>query len=243
MNSLIILVALPLLGRAAFSDRQQKPFVDTRTDVVLPLILDDKLHYSFQPVSEVSTAASLEALQTVHSFASVEAIQTVTIDVPLDSSISGTVAFSQSRAQYETWFDEASFFTWSPKHARDSNIPLGDIGIRKGGMKSLPFCCKQLVLQLNKTSRSTAELDIFPDLVFGLDIGDSDEDQEEEPRDEIVVAPEQYVLKREADTCDLSVRSLDERTHGSGIASLGCAAIRGRKLVLDWGKSRLGFGR
>jgi hypothetical protein len=90
----------------------------------------------------------------------------------------------------------------------------------------------------------------FPDLVFGLAgerQGDGDEYEngqagELEHVDELIVRPEQYILRTEEGRCVLLVRSLESSCEDGEIV-LGWAAIRGRNFVLDWTRERIGFGK
>jgi hypothetical protein len=50
-------------------------------------------------------------------------------------------------------------------------------------------------------------------------------------------------MKAEAKKCFLLVRRVEERINGHGDASLGWAAVRGRKFVLDWTRHRMGFAQ
>ncbi|KAH7089841.1 hypothetical protein FB567DRAFT_310902 [Paraphoma chrysanthemicola] len=254
------LATLPLLGYAAYSDQQQKPLQDHKPDVVVPLKLDDQLHYSFDPTSTVVRAGSLEALQSEYNNALPDSTRTVTINIPIDASRSGSVVFSHAQDQSGSRDPESSVWFFSGE--RYSNIPLDDIGIRKGGMVGMPAVSASLTLEtpyihlpadifailLQATHTSSEQdfvadcgsLDIFPDLVFGLRPRDVEDDEE---REEIIVTPEQYIMRTKAGKCFLLVRSAEERANGREDASLGWAAIRGRSFVLDRSRHRMGFAQ
>jgi hypothetical protein len=183
----------------------------------------------------------------------------VTINIPIDASTSSSLVFSHSEDQ-SGWRDSTSL-AWFSADGLASNIPLDDIGIRKGGMVGMPALSASLTLEtpyihlpagifgiLLQATHTSSEQDfvvdcetlhIFPDLVFVL----LARDVEDEERDEIVVTPEQYIMKAEAKKCFLLVRSVEERINGHGDASLGWAAIRGRKFVLDWTRRRMEFAQ
>ncbi|KAH7073590.1 hypothetical protein BKA63DRAFT_36420 [Paraphoma chrysanthemicola] len=253
-------LTLPLLGHAAYFDQQQKPLQDYKPDVVVSLKLDDQLHYSFDPISTGVRAGSLEALQSDYDNALPDPIRTVTIDIPIDASISGSVVFSHIQDQSGSRDPGSS--VWFFSGGRNSYIPLNDVGIRKGGMIGMPAVGASLTLEtphihlpagifailLQATHTSSEQdfvadcgsLDIFPDLVFGLRPRDM---EDEEEREEIVVTPEQYIMRTEADKCLLLVRSAEERANGRGDASLGWAAIRGKSFVFDRSRHRMGFAQ
>jgi hypothetical protein len=142
---------------------------------------------------------------------------------------------------------------WLDTDVLAAGISLDHIGIRKGGMITMPTWSTSLSLDtpfislpanifdvLMQAAHTSLEnelvldcslIPILPDLVFGLDV----EDGRALEGEEIVVTPEQYVMKTEAGTCVLLARS-----HG-GLQRLGWAAIRGREFVIDLTGRRMGF--
>jgi hypothetical protein len=149
---------------------------------------------------------------------------------------------------------ETSPMVWLRTYGLAADISLDHVGIRKGGMITMPTSSTWLSLEtpyislpanifdvLMQAAHTSLEEDlvvdcglisILPELVFGLDI-ENDRTLEGE---EIVVTPDQYVMKTEAGTCFLLARSHD------GLQRLGWAAIRGRQFVIDLTNRRMGFG-
>jgi hypothetical protein len=170
------------------------------------------------------------------------------IDMPLDSKKQASITFSHNAS---TKLDGTS---WLPSA---SHVELDNVGIRKGGMITMPATSALLQLGtpyislpdglfyiLLQAADTSAEkkfvvdcesFSILPDLVFGL-AADEDEDDDFEP-EEIVVAPQQYVMEGENGKCMLLARGA-----GEGPIEMGWAAIRGRKFVLDLARGRMGFG-
>jgi saccharopepsin len=170
------------------------------------------------------------------------------IDIPLESAKSGSVSFSHNTS---TLLDDV---WWLPSA---SHIELDNVGIRKGGMITMPVTKALLslgtpyislpdglfyiLLQAANTSSkqkfvvNCEAVLVLPDLVFGLAV-DEDGDEDSKP-EEIVVTPQQYVMAGENGKCMLLARSA-----GEGPIEMGWAAIRGRKFVLNLAAGRMGFG-
>ncbi|KAF1830525.1 hypothetical protein BDW02DRAFT_533909, partial [Decorospora gaudefroyi] len=233
-NTTIILASLPFLAQATYLDpllRQQKPLSQPTSDRVVELTLDADLHYHIPTNSDIYPPLPLQDLQkgalgTDHEI--------VTINIPLNASMPGSATLS--KATKKDWRPQStSQITWieSPNTPADAQIPLLDISIRKGGMisteadsatldLSTPFLHVPTsiwdILVLATQPRSETASDelvvdcakrrIFPDLVFGMD--------GERGEDELVVRPEQYVLRTEDGACKLLVRS-SESCHDGGV--------------------------
>lgn len=173
----------------------------------------------------------------------------VIIDIPHDASLMGSITISSNTS------DSIDASTWL---SSTSHVYLEHVGIRKGGMITMPVSSPavwaldspyialpkeifNVLLQAAETSANQnyavdcGLISRFPDLVFGMDAGeDVDEDGDIEVQ-EVVVTPQQYVLETEG-RCMLLARSA-----GSGRIALGWAVFRGRKFVLDLGRERTGL--
>jgi hypothetical protein len=265
MFSLLFLAATGV--RAAFYDHEQIPLrTPSQSDVVVPLTvrtvctpwlkatylqitqLDQNLHYTFPSPDKNGDVA----LQDVGAYGrtAMGSMNTIIIDMPLDSKKQASITFSYNAS---TKLDGTS---WLPSA---SHIELDNVGIRKGGMITMPATSALLQLGtpyislpdglfyiLLQAADTSAEkkfvvdcesFSILPDLIFGL-AADEDEDEDEDfETEEIVVAPQQYVMEGENGKCMLLARSA-----GEGPIEMGWAAIRGRKFVMDLARGRMGFG-
>jgi len=286
----LLLASLPLLAQATYIDpslQQQRPLLDSKPALtrVIPLTvrhnylltrtrasltiqqLNKNLHYEFSETPLLPSRTHLEHLQNpaiIH--ATSNGHSAITINIPLDASIPGSVIFTslaskprpQSTSRF-VWFDQDGWSTLG------GHIPLLDVGVRRGGMittqaesarlhLSTPYMYVPkgiwdvlvLATKPQESRRHGDELtvdceaqSIFPDLVFGLDDGREMREGEEEMVDELVVTPAQYILQTEDGRCMLLARSAEaSRDHG---VVLGWAAMRGRGVVLDWPGRRIGF--
>jgi hypothetical protein len=172
-------------------------------------------------------------------------MSTTITELPLDSTLPGTLTYSPDTLSQ---IDDLSCATFFPSA---SHFDLQHVGIRKGGMISMPASSAYLsldepyivlpdgifnvVLQAARTSReqnfmvdceATA---IMPDIVFGLKV---DEDVEEQ--EEVVITPDQYVLEIEEDKCVLLARNSTR-----GKIGMGWAAVRGRRVVSELHSERV----
>lgn len=155
---------------------------------------------------------------------------------------------------------------WVDTLVPGEDVPITHVGIRKGAMVSMDAYRTSLALDtpyislpneiydilIQATSpaphqHSTGYDDVvdcslmgrFPDLVLGLqaDFDDDDEDDEDVEIQEIVITPEQYILRTDEGQCVLLVQQDRAKI------VLGWAAVRGRDVVLDWVNKRTGFMR
>jgi hypothetical protein len=264
MFSLLVLAASGV--RAAFYGHEQIPLrVPSRSDVIVPLTvrtmckfltqesrhsqhaqLDQNLHYTF-PLPDKDGDV---ALQDVNTFGrtGMASICTLIIDIPLDMANPGSITLSHNAS---TLLDGV-FWLQSSSH-----IELDNVGIRKGGMITMPATSATLslgtpfislpdslfyvLLQAANTSPeqkfvvNCEAVLILPDLVFGLFV-DEEDDGDLEP-EELIVTPQQYVMADENGKCMLLARSA-----GEGPIEMGWAAIRGRQSVLNLAAGRIGFG-
>jgi hypothetical protein len=215
--------------------------------------LDGDLRYSFPSTIGDSGPVALDTLQDVAQYSARTSFASITINLPLDLTTPGSIAFTHNVTSVTTPDGDDSPMVWLDTNVLAAGISLDHIGIRKGGMITMPTWSTSLSLDtpyislptnifnvLMQAARASLEQDltvdcglipILPDLVFGLYI----EDGRTLEGDEIVVTPEQYVMTTEAGTCVLLARS-----HG-GLQKLGWAAIRGREFVVDLIGRRMGF--
>jgi hypothetical protein len=208
--------------------------------------LDQNLHFTFPSPDKDGDVA----LQDVGAYGrtAMGSMNTIIIDMPLKSSNPGSVTFSHNATT------QLNGTSWLPSA---SHVELDNVGIRKGGMITMPATSALLQLGtpfislpsglfyiLLQAADTSAEkkfvvncdaVSILPDLVFGL-AADEDED-EDSNAEEIIVTPQQYVMQGEDGKCMLLARSA-----GEGPIEMGWAAIRGRKFVLDLARGRMGFG-
>jgi saccharopepsin len=105
--------------------------------------LDETLHYNLAVSSDDFSRIPLEHLQTPATIKDV-ADQTITINIPLNTSLTGTATFSSTHQQ-KPWPQSTDQFTWTKQQQRlhsestlGADIPLLDIAIRKGGMITMP---------------------------------------------------------------------------------------------------------
>lgn len=207
------------------------------------------------------------AIQDIEAYGEINSHpQTVSINIPLDPAQSGTIILGpvgsrDTRAQQE--------IEWIDTHRPGENVPITHVGIRKGAMVSMDAYDTRLALETPFISLPNEIYDIliqatnptpyqhgngyndvvdcgdmerYPDLVLGLELDTDEEEDDEDIEDrEIVITPEQYILKTEEGQCIL----LAQRAYQQGREEvvLGWAAMRGRDLVLDWVNERTGFGR
>ncbi|KAA8618164.1 hypothetical protein PtrSN002B_006650 [Pyrenophora tritici-repentis] len=268
----ILLASLPVLAQATYIDPsllQQRPLLDSKpaSARVIPLTLNKNLHYKFPDTPLLPSRTHLEHLQNpsiIHATGNDHS--TITINIPLDASIPGSVTFNNPVSK--PWPQSTSHFVWFEQdewNTLGDHIPLLDIGARRGGMISTEAESARLdlsrpyihvpkglwdVLVLatkpEESGRHGEELmvdcatqSIFPDLVFGLDGEKEMREKDEEVVDELIVTPAQYVLQTEEGRCVLLVRSA-EFSYDQGVV-LGWAAMRGRGVVLDWPGRKIGF--
>jgi hypothetical protein len=211
--------------------------------------LDQNLHYTFPSPDKDGDVA----LQDIGAYGrtAMGSMHTIIIDMPLDSANQGSISFSHNAS---TTLDGTS---WLPSA---SHVELDNVGIRKGGMITMPATSALLqlgtphislpdglfyiLLQAADTSVEKKfvvdceAISILPDLIFGLatdEDEDEDEDEDFEP-EEIVVAPQQYIMEDKTGQCTLLARSA-----GEGPIEMGWAAFRGRRFVLDLARGRMGF--
>jgi hypothetical protein len=208
--------------------------------------LDQNLHYTFPSPDKDGDVA----LQDIGAYGrtAMGSMHTIIIDMLLDSANQGSITFSHNAS---TKLDVTS---WLPSAL---HVELDNVGIRKGGMITMPATSALLQLGtphislpdglfyiLLQAADTSAEkkfvvdceaVSILPDLVFGL-AADEDEDDDFEP-EEIVVAPQQYIMEDKTGQCTLLARSA-----GEGPIEMGWAAFRGRRFVLDLARGRMGFG-
>ncbi|CAN9201461.1 unnamed protein product [Alternaria alternata] len=288
----MLFAALPLLVEAAYLDpslQQQKPLLDPKpaSGRVIPITLDHDLNYTFINSPPIFDLKPLEHLQNLMaSYSAGGPIQeTILVNIPLNSSQSGTATF-YTLSESDSWSQAANQFTWMQQerlHLQPilgAQLPLLGIGIRKSGMISMPAESTTLdlstpyihvpkgiwdVLLLATSTEQQARdgnemlyvdcgaLNIFPDLVFGVERegfeggakendGENEEDDDDDV-DELVVKPEQYILQTAEGRCMLLARNADSCHDDRGLIKLGWAAVRGRDVVLDWHGSRVGFGK
>ncbi|KAH6882391.1 hypothetical protein BKA58DRAFT_373242 [Alternaria rosae] len=240
MLRLMPFTSLPLLAAAAYLDpslQQQKPLLDSKPALsrVLPLTLDRHLHYTFAASDDDFTRTRLDQLQGPLAACGIKDVadHAITINIPLNSSLTGTATFS-TRYQSELWSQSTDQFTWTqelPLHALSmlgARIPLLDIGIRKGGMLTMPAEVASLdlstphiyvpkgiwdVLLLATTTELQARdgeevlyvdcgaLSVFPDIVFGIGPRDCGGDEEMAEDDE----EEEYGEDEEEDYGELVI--------------------------------------
>lgn len=209
--------------------------------------LTQDLRYVF-PANDEFGHARLGSLGdiTAHRASSTSSI---IVEVPLDAALPGLVTFSSNAS------DSVDAAIWM---SSTSHIDVEHIGIRKGGMISMPASSPTILaldspytalpdeifnvlLQATETSSERnyvvdcGLLSRFPDLVFGMDAGEGGEEDEDIEVQEMVVTPQQYVLEVEG-RCSLLARNA-----GSGRVAMGWAAFRGKKFVLDLGRGRFGL--
>ncbi|KAF1941066.1 hypothetical protein EJ02DRAFT_348606 [Clathrospora elynae] len=275
----IIFAALPLLARATYLDDSllQKPLQDSRPhsrpERVVPLTLDSHLHYTFPSLSssDNTTPLPFELIQDLRTWSSEFCLDT--INIPLDLSVPGTITYTYSSPDSApaplTRPKITSHMSWvtSRSWKLGERIPLGTVGVRKGGMIAMeaqaarldlrtpfiyvPTGIWDVLVQAARPERLPVDREedtvvdceskgVFPDIVFGLN-EDGEEKEYAENVDELVVRPEQYVVETAEGKCVLLVRNAESCDDGEIV--LGWAAIRGREFVLDWTKGRIGFGR
>ncbi|CAE7186644.1 hypothetical protein CFE70_006482 [Pyrenophora teres f. teres 0-1] len=268
----ILLISLPVLAQATYIDQsllQQRPLLDSKpaSALVVPLTLNRKLHYKFSDTTLLPSRTHLEHLQNpaiIHATGNDHS--TITINIPLDASIPGSVIFNSPVSK--PWPHSPSHFVWFEQdewNTLGDHLPLLDIGVRKGGMITTEIKSARLDLSTpyihvpkgiwdvlvlatkpEESVRHDEELTvdceaqgIYPDLVFGLDGEKEMREEEEEVVDELVITPAQYVLQTEEGRCVLLARSA-ESSYDQGVV-LGWAAMRGRGVVLDWPGWKIGF--
>ncbi|KAF2125279.1 hypothetical protein P153DRAFT_400112 [Dothidotthia symphoricarpi CBS 119687] len=222
--------------------------------------------------SSTTTPLDLQALHTIISAsAPASQPNLISIDIPLDTTAPASLSISAASTRVFPAPDDHEM-TWLDTTRPGSNLALSQFGIRKGGMVSIEARSARLALEtpflsvpveiynillmathpvfdhentgLGEGVVDCAALSRFPDLVLGLGMQRGNDEGEESGGDgeegEIVITPEQYVMRVGEGRCVLLVRSLG-RVEGEEVV-LGWAAVRGRKVVLDWGNGRTGFG-
>jgi hypothetical protein len=187
-------------------------------------------------------------------------------------TISKSKPWSQAANQF-TWMQQQRLHL---QPTLGAHLPLLGIGIRKSGMISMPAESATLdlstpyihvpkgiwdvLLLATSTEQQAREgeevlyvdcgaLNVFPDLVFGIERRGYAEgteehaaEQEEEDDDELIIRPEQYILQTTEGKCMLLARNADSCHDDKRVIKLGWAAVRGRDVVLDWRAGRVGFG-
>ncbi|KAH7411767.1 hypothetical protein DE146DRAFT_254258 [Phaeosphaeria sp. MPI-PUGE-AT-0046c] len=241
------LLFIASVAHATMYDAGQVPLQMPGRDVVEQLTLTQDLRYVF-PMNDAHGHARLESLGDIIEHPS-STTSSIIIDVPLDATLPGSVIFSANSS------DSLEPAIWT---SSASLIHLEHVGIRKGGMISMPTLYPaalsldspyislpkeifNVLLQAAETSFERnyvvhcALISRFPDLIFGVEaVDDSDENGDFEVQ-EVVVTPRQYVFETEGQCMLLARRAV------SGRSVIGWAAVRGRKVVLDLGRERLGF--
>jgi hypothetical protein len=144
-------------------------------------------------------------------------MSSIDINLPLDSEVAGSISFSANAS------DRGSEAIWVPSA---SHIEIEHVGIRQGGMISMPASSALLsldtafitlphevfdiLLQAAQTSEKDefvvdcGAISILPDLVFGLIVPDEDVEGYFYP-EELIVSPIQYVLEVEKGNCADSI--------------------------------------
>jgi hypothetical protein len=215
--------------------------------------------YTFESSLDGTKILSSTTLEDVQSYGDIRSRpQNAIITIPLEPTLPGAIMLN-SRIQQDT--------EWMYTTAPGENIEITHVGIRRGGMVSmnahatrlaldtpyiaLPDEMYDVLVQATKPvphQHSTgyddvvdcSRMDIFPDIVLGLEPEtDEEEEDDETTRGEIVITPDQYVLETEEGKCIL----LSKRAYRQGREEvvLGWAAVRGRSVVLDWVNERTGF--
>lgn len=208
---------------------------------------------------------SLEEMQAViNSGASGLLPQTVTINIPLESSQTGTVAIDTKLSNISLLPD----LDWIESRVPGTHMPTTHVGIRKGGMVAKDTYAARLALDTPYISLPNEIYDIliqatspipwqnnggyddvvdcgalkrYPDLVLGLEPETDEDDFEFAGEREIVITPEQYILEVGIGKCILLAQRAYQKSREEVV--LGWAAVRGRNLVLDWVNERTAFGR
>lgn len=215
--------------------------------------LDDSLRYSFPSTTGDPNPVALDTLREVARYSSKTSLASITINIPLDLAKAGSAAFTHNVTSMTTPAGDVSPKVWLRTNVLATDIDLDHIGIRKGGMITMPARSTWLSLDtpyislpknifdvLLQAANTSLEQDlvvdcdvvsILPDLVFALNI-ETDRTLE---GDEIVVTPNQYVMETEAGRCVILARS------HSGLQELGWAAIRGKEFVIDLTGRRMGL--
>ncbi|KAF1918157.1 hypothetical protein BDU57DRAFT_514759 [Ampelomyces quisqualis] len=240
-----ILLLACVVRASVYAQAQQTPLLREHAhrggDVVVPLTLDQDLHYTF-PLSSEADGTGIISLQDLvtHRLPIMAGMSSIVIDLPLDAEVAGSISFSVNASDYSSgaiWLPYASY------------IEIDHVGIRKSAMISMPASSTQLsldtafitlpdevfdvLLQAAHTSEKDefvvdcAVIAILPDLVFGLVVPDEDDDEYLNP-EELVVSPKQYVWEIEKGKCVLLARGAE-----GGRIRMGWAAIRGRRFVVD----------
>lgn len=158
---------------------------------------------------------------------------------------------------------------WIETPIPGENMAINHVGIRKGAMVSMDAYVTRLALDtpyialpgeiydiLVLATKPTPHqhgtgyddvvdcnrLEEYPDLVLGLE-PETDEEEEDDGTvldREIVITPQQYVMKMEEGQCILLAQRAYQR--GREDIVLGWAAVRGRQVALDWANELTGFG-
>lgn len=189
----------------------------------------------------------------------------VSIHIPLDPTEAGRIVLGSIASKNTHLLQEIE---WINHQNPGKNMPITHVGIRKGGMVAIDAYATRLALEtpyislpdeiyviLTQATNPTTHqyhggyddvvdcdaLERFPDLVLGLEPETDEEDDEDVEEREVVITPNQYVLKREDGKCILLARRSYPKGHEEVV--LGWAAVRGRDVVLDWVNERTGFGR
>lgn len=207
----------------------------------------------------------LEELQQIVSVGgAVARSHFVSINIPLDSTKPGKVVFGLEEPTDRLLPD----VEWISTRKPGVDVPITHVGIRKGGMVtkdaystrlaldtpyiSLPGEIYDILIQATKPLPwqhlggyddvvDCGALERFPDLVLGLEPEtEEDVDDEDMEEKEIVITPRQYILETKEGKCILLARKSYQR--GTEEIVLGWAAVRGRRVVLDWANEKTGFG-
>ncbi|KAH6638903.1 hypothetical protein C7974DRAFT_387502 [Boeremia exigua] len=236
---------------------EQIPLQEYQPDLIVTLNPSDGRTYTFESALDGTRQLSLKAIAEIESYREINSRpQSALINIPLDPRQSGAIVLGSAATnnvrvqQYTEWTD-----TLVP----GEDVPATYIGVRRGGMVSMDAYVTRLALDTPYISIPGEMYDVliqatnptpqqyvtdydsvvdcsqvarYPDLVLGLQsIDEADEDGE------MVITPEQYILRTEEGQCVLLVQ------RGRAEIVLGWAAVRGKDVVLDWVNERTGFGR
>ncbi|KAF3009560.1 hypothetical protein E8E13_005651 [Curvularia kusanoi] len=260
MLKLLLLALSPALLHA--QQNQQIPLQDHQPSLVVPLTLNEDRTYTFGSSHHDINILSSEAISAFQSSqATTPSPQNAIISIPLDPTKPGSMTLG-SHVQQETETE------WTSTRTPGEDVAINYVGIRKEGMISMDAYATRLALDTPYIALPSEIYDVlvlatkpvshqhsagyddevdcgsmgrFPDLVLGLEpeIEEEEEDDEAVEIKEIVVTPEQYVLRTQEGKCVLLAQRAYQR--GREEVVLGWAAVRGKHVVLDWANERTGF--
>lgn len=190
---------------------------------------------------------------------------TILIDIPLDMTAPASMSIGTMPAKAIP--DRDDQMVWIETTRPSEDIPLSQVGIRKGGMISIEAQTARLALETpfvfipkeiykvllmatepvfhpDGTGSDEGVVNCnsrsrFPDLVLELGLEWADDEEQDAEGIEVVITPEQYIMEVEQGQCVLLARSSGENQSEEVV--LGWAAIRGRQVILDWVNKRTGF--